>query len=171
MAKARSLWGRLFLKAKRFIQEASIGDQMHVIAHRRAGNDPEEYARKLEEQRKDNGVPDDASVLFLEIDVEDPSDFEEEVLRVKGVNVGGYRVLRAQSTAVPNAIAAFLLYLRDTTGKTPNCYFGWTQGNPFVYMVRYVLFGEGDTAPVAHEVLKDAEPNVDLRPVAHISGR
>ena len=93
------------------------------------------------------------------------------MLKVRGVNVGAYRVLRAQSTAVPNAMAALLLYLRDTTGKTPNCYFGWTQGNPFVYMVRYVLFGEGDTAPVAHEVLRDAEPNPDLRPVVHISGR
>ena len=158
-------------KAKRFIHEAGRGDQIHVIAHRRAGNDPEEYARKLEEQREDNHVPDDAPVLFLEIDVEDPSDFEEEVLRVRGVNAGAYRVLRAQSTAVPNAIAAFLLYLRDTTGKTPNCYFRWTRGNPFVYLVRYVLFGEGDTAPIAHEVLKDAEPNPDLRPVIHIGGR
>src|SRR5215211_4101799 len=55
------------------------------------------------------------------------------VLEVRGVNVGGYRVLRGESTVVPNAIAAFLLYLRDETGKTPNCYLGWTEGNPFAY--------------------------------------
>jgi hypothetical protein len=158
-------------KAKRFIEEASKGDEIHVIAHRRMGNDPEEYARKLEEQREFNRVPTDAPVLFLEIDVDDPSQFEEEVLEVKGVKVGRYRVLRAQSTVVPNAIAAFLLYLRDTTGKTPNCYFGWTRGNPLVYLVRYILFGEGDTALIAHEVLREAEPNLDLRPVVHIGGR
>jgi hypothetical protein len=92
--------------------------------------------------------------MFLEIDVDDPSEFEEEVLEVRGVEVGGYKVLRAESTVVPNAIATFLLYLRDTTGITPNCYFGWTQGNPFVYLVRYILFGEGDTAPITHEVLR-----------------
>src|SRR5215203_5858977 len=134
-------------KAQRFIEEASKGDEIHIIAHRRRlSDDPEEYARKIEEQRQYNRIPEDVPVLFLEIDVEDPSEFEEEVLEVRGVEVDAYKVLRAESTVVPNAIAAFLLYLRDTTGKTPNCYFGWTEGNPFVYVVRYILFGEGDTA-------------------------
>lgn len=159
-------------EARRFIEEASKGDEIHVIAHRRrTGNDPEEYARKLEEQREYNHIPADVPVLFMEIDVDDPSEFEEEVLEVKGVEVGGYKVLRAESTVVPNAIAAFLLYLRDTTGRTPNCYFGWTQGNPFVYLARYILFGEGDIAPIVHEVLREAEPDLDRRPVVHVGGR
>jgi hypothetical protein len=158
-------------KARRFIEEASRGEEIHIIAHRRSGDDPEEYARTLEVQREYNRVPGDTPVVFLEIDVDDPSEFEEEVLEVRGVEVGGYRVLRAESTVVPNAIAAFLLYLRDTTGKVPNCYFGWTQGNPFVYLVRYILFGEGDTAPVAHEVLREAEPDLQRRPVIHVGGR
>ena len=75
-----------------------------------------------------------------------PSEFAD-VLEVRGVEVGGHRVLRAQSSTVPNAIAAFLLHLRDTTNKEPHCYFGWAQGNPIVYLFSYLLFGEGDTAP------------------------
>jgi hypothetical protein len=93
------------------------------------------------------------------------------VLEVRGVNVGGYRVLRGESTVVPNAIAAFLLYLRDETGKTPNCYLGWTEGNPFAYVIRFILFGEGDTAPVIHEVLREAEPNLGRRPIIHVGGK
>jgi hypothetical protein len=159
-------------KARRFVQEASEGDEIHIIAHRRRySDDPEEYGRKLEEQREYNHIPENVPVLFLEIDVEDPSEFEEEVLGVRGVKVGGYRVLRAESTVVPNAIAAFLLYLRDTTGRTPHCYFGWTEGNPIVYVIRYILFGEGDTAPVTHEVLREAEPDLERRPLVHVGGK
>jgi len=85
-------------KAKKFMEEASRGDEIHIIAHRRRfTDDPEEYARKLHEQREYNHIPKDVPVLFLETDVEDPSEFEEEVLEVRGVNVGGYRVLRGRA--------------------------------------------------------------------------
>ena len=36
------------------------GDEIHIIAHRRRfADDPEEYARKLEEQREYNHIPQD----------------------------------------------------------------------------------------------------------------
>jgi hypothetical protein len=157
--------------AQRFIDGAAHQGDIHIVAHRRrSGNDPEEYARKEKEQREDNHIPTGEPILFLEVQVEDASEFED-VLEVKGVEVGGHKVLRAQSSVVPNAIAALLLHLRDTTGRSPHCYFGWTEGNPIVYLFRYLLFGEGDTAPVTHEVLREAEPNSELRPAIHVGGR
>jgi hypothetical protein len=157
--------------AQRFIEDAKTRDEIHVVAHRRRPtDDPRVYAAKLDEQREDNNIPREEPVLFLEVHVEDASEFED-VLEVSAEDVGGYRVLRAQSSVVPNAIAAFLLYLRDTTGKTPHCYFGWTEGNPIVYLFRYLLFGEGDTAPVTHEVLREAEPDPERRPIIHVGGR
>ena len=89
---------------------------------------------------------------------------------IRGVDVDGYKILRTAAPAVPNAIAAFLLYLRDRSGKIPHVYFGWSEGNPIMYLARYILFGEGDTAPVTREILRQAEPDPELRPSVHVGG-
>jgi hypothetical protein len=154
--------------AQRFITEASRGE-IRLIANQLDTGDAREYFLKEKEVREDTHLPPGEPVLFFEVTVRDASEFED-VLKVKGVEVDGYRVLRAESSAVPNAIAAFLLYLRDRTGKLPHAYFGWTEGNPILYVIRYILFGEGDIAPVTREVLRQAEPDPERRPAIHVGG-
>ena len=106
-------------------------------------------------------------MLFLEVRPGDASEFSE-VLHVEGVEVEGYRILRCQSPAIPNAIAALLLHLRDTTRDIPHAYFGWTEGNPIAYLLKFLVFGEGDTAPVTREVLRQTEDDPQLRPRIHV---
>ncbi|MHB8648227.1 MAG: amino acid transporter, partial [Thermomicrobiales bacterium] len=123
---------------------------------------------KEKEQREDNHIPPDDPVLFLEVTIRDASEFAPELL-VHGAQVGRYRVLRIESAAIANAIAAVLLYVRDTTGVIPDVYFGWGEGNPIVYLGRFFLFGDGDIAPVTREVLREAEPNPERRPTVHVA--
>ena len=55
------------------------------------------------------------------------------MLRVRGARVGGDCVLRSQSPAIPDAIAALLLPIRNRTGKLPHGNVGLTEGNPVTY--------------------------------------
>ncbi|MCU0535051.1 MAG: amino acid transporter [Hydrococcus sp. Prado102] len=142
---------------------------IRLVANRINEGDEREYFLKDKEVREDNHIPSQDPVLFLEIEVSDASAFANTI-RVKGVQVGNYRILRARSAAVPNAIAAILLNLRDRTGKIPHAYFGWVEGNPIQYLLRFILFGEGDIAVVTREVLRKAERNPELRPAIHVGG-
>jgi hypothetical protein len=123
----------------------------------------------MAEHREDHNLPSKDPILFFEVEVCDASEFAH-VIKVEGLEVGGYRVLRAESAAVPNAIAAFLLHLRDRTGKVPHAYFHWGSKNPIAYLFDYVAFGRGDTAPVTREVLRQAEPDEQNRPAIHVGG-
>ena len=153
--------------AERFVAEANRGD-IRIIANHPDDRTSREYLLKEREQREDNHIPEGDPVLFLEVEVRDPSEFAD-ALCVRGEEIGGFRVLRAESAAaVPNAIAAFLLDLRDRTGKIPHAYFGWSEGNPLRFLMRFLLFGEGDTAPVTHEILRQAEPDHTRRPAIHV---
>ncbi|MBA3634503.1 MAG: amino acid transporter, partial [Acidobacteria bacterium] len=155
-------------KAQEYIDEMAEGE-IRIVTNRREAGDVAEYRFKEHEKRVDNHIPSSDPILFYEIDVGDASDFKGK-LKVRGVDVGGYKILRTESPAVPNAIAAFLLFLRDKSGKIPHVYFGWSEGNPFRYLLRYVLFGEGDTAPVTREILRKAEPDPTRRPNVHVGG-
>jgi hypothetical protein len=153
--------------ARRFIEEAARRGDIRIIANHPDDRTSREYLLKEREERDHSHIPDEDAVLFLEVTISDASDFAHS-LCVRGVEVEGHRVLRVLSPSIPNGIAAFLLHVRDMTGLLPHIYFGWTEGNPLKYLVRFVLFGEGDIAPVTHEVLRKAEPDARRRPAIHV---
>jgi len=156
--------------ARRFVTDSIAHDGMlNLVANKRQAGDEAEYAAKEREQRGMNPVPGAADVLFLEIEVVDPSSFSD-VLEVRGVTVGQHRILRVEAPAAPNAIAAILLALRDATGVRPRCHFEWSEGNPLGHLFRYLILGQGDTPPVVREIIRQHEPIPARRPGIHVGG-
>lgn len=155
-------------KARQFITDTIENDgRITLIANRRQAGDKAEYDEKETEQRGINPVPGSADVIFLEIDIVDPSSFSH-VLCLKGVEVDGHRILRASAPAAPNAIAAILLALRDSTGVIPHAHFEWSEGNPLGHLFRYLILGRGDTPPVVREIIRSAEKDPTRRPRVHV---
>ncbi|MFI5617139.1 amino acid transporter [Streptomyces sp. NPDC051567] len=152
--------------ARRFVRDTA-SRTIRFVANEPDRRDAAEYREKVHQIRADNDVPASDDLVFVEVTVLDPSEFESN-LRVRGeVLHGRYRVLTMESPTVPNALAALLLHVRDTTGRRPHIYFEWTEGNPMANFLRFFLFGQGEVAPVTREVLREAEPDRSRRPHVH----
>jgi hypothetical protein len=141
--------------------------EIRLLANR-AGTDnldeKEARAREVHSIQEREG-----NFIFLEVIPEDVSEFSDTELEVTGHDIDGHHVLRCRSLAVPNAIAAILLHVRDKTKKIPHVYFGWTEGNPLAYTFKFIFFGEGETATLTREIIRTAETNDLKRPLIHVA--
>jgi hypothetical protein len=153
--------------AERFVRDCARR-RIRLVANEPDALDAQEYDDKMRQVVADNDLSDEGDIVFVEVTVTDPSDFEN-VLRVHGEVVHQHRrVLRLESATVPNALAALLLHVRDLTGVTPHIYFEWTEGSPLLNLVRFLFFGVGEVAPTTREVLRRAEPDRSRRPHVHV---
>lgn len=154
-------------QAMAFLKEAKVHGSVRIVANHPDDRTAREYVLKERKEREASHIPVGDPVLFLEATVRDASEFST-LVEVKGENIEGFHVLRAEGASIPNTIAAVLLAIRDKTGVKPHAYFGWVEGNPLKFLGRFVFFGEGDIAPTTREILRQAEPEVTRRPVIHV---
>ncbi|MGR6962875.1 hypothetical protein ACU610_00180 [Geodermatophilus sp. URMC 61] len=158
---------RLDAKAELFVRDCSRR-KIRLVANEPDELDHLEYREKMRQIQADNDLPDDDDLVFVEVTLTDPSDFET-ALDVRGeILHERYRVLRTTHASVPNALAALLLHVRDETKRVPHIYFEWTEGNPLLNLLRFVFTGAGEVAPVTREVLREAEPDRTRRPRVHV---
>jgi hypothetical protein len=142
---------------------------MHIVAHTPGTYDYhncEQQARTLHYLDRQE-APD---LVFLEITINDASDFSEKQLDVSAEKVDDHNyVFRCSSAAAPNAIASILIAIRNQTGLIPHAFLYWSEGNPIHSTLKYLFLGVGLTGPVTREILREAEPNIDRRPRIHVT--
>ncbi|MFI0239260.1 amino acid transporter [Streptomyces sp. NPDC016845] len=153
--------------AARIIDEATAHGPLRLIANEPQEHSTAAYRDKEYAQREETHIPEGGTVLFLEVFVQDSSDFTED-LTVHGDEKHGVRRLRVHGPGVPNTVAAVLMNLRDRTGEVPHAYFNWTEGHPVSHLLRFLVFGYGEVAPVTREVLRRAERDPARRPRVHV---
>jgi hypothetical protein len=120
------------------------------------------------ELRQLHGLVHDEAIYFIEVERGDTSEFTETIA-FQGSRDGSNRVLRARSAAVANAIAALLIQVKQTANCIPHVYFHWNDVDPIINLTRFIFLGEGDTAPLTHEILRRAIKDPAQRPVVHVS--
>ncbi|MCA9800434.1 MAG: amino acid transporter [Cyanobacteria bacterium HKST-UBA02] len=156
-------------KAESFIKKACNRrwGEVRLLAHKFDIGD--DYDSKEADARKYHSIQKrEGDFIFFEVIPRDVSDFMDDKLEIEGLELDGHEVLRCSAHSVPNAIAATLLHIRNSTGRVPHVYLGWTEGHPIAYMFKYILFGEGETAPLTREILRGQEPDPDKRPRVHV---
>ncbi|MGV9776649.1 amino acid transporter [Streptosporangium sp. NPDC003464] len=153
--------------ARPYVEKAAASGRLLLIADNPDDRDHLGYREKERRARELHHLPWDVPVLFLEVTVTDASEFTARLV-VRGEEREGHRVLATRSPAVPNAIAAVLLHLRDRAGLIPQIFFHWTEGNPVVALLGYLVLGEGDVPALTREILRRAEPRPDRRPRVHV---
>jgi hypothetical protein len=152
----------------RQLLEDCKGTVVRIVANHPDAGDAEEYRAKLQRIVDEDVLPDVHDVMFAEVTITDPSEFESE-LHVRGeIRHGRYRVFAMSSPNVATALAALLLEIQATTGARPHIYFEWTEGNPASNFLRYLAFGQGEVAPVTREILREHEPDSTKRPHVHV---
>jgi hypothetical protein len=153
-------------RAEQYVRECARRN-VRLVANEPDAGDAQEYQEKVAQIASDNDLPRSDDIIFVEVTLTDPSDFES-VIEAKGVvRPGGYRAITLEAPSVPNALAALLLHVRDVTGVPPHIYYEWTEGNPINHLLRFLLFGAGEVAPVTREILRRAEPDRTKRPHVH----
>jgi len=147
----------------------SAGKQsLRLISRRPKPTRPEDLDRIDALVRRVHGLPEHAKIIFLEVERTDASDFAEH-LSVTGERMHNHCILRARSPIVANSIAALLIHMEQVTGCVPHVYFKWKEGNPVANIFRFIFLGEGDAAPLTHEVLRKAVRDISRRPIVHVS--
>ena len=142
---------------------------VRFIANKVQTGDDDEYNEKSSDVRFDNHLDIAETAVFLEVRINDASDFSTTV-EVTGVRVGTHRVLRATGPSVPNVLAAVLLTVSDMDDMPAHVYFEWSEKGPGQNALRFLFAGEGDVPPLTHEILRRAVPDPDKRPVVHVGG-
>jgi hypothetical protein len=105
------------------------------------------------------GVP----IIFIEVELGDPSDFLQTPVMSVETREGTEVIHVSRCASVAHVIAAIGLEFRKV-GRPPEIHFAWSEEAPMAANLGFLLFGEGNVPWMVHALIRRAERDVSRRP-------
>lgn len=113
--------------------------------------------------RADHHLDPKTEIVFLEVGVDDPSNFYQTLLIEVAREDQNFVVKVRQCASVPHAIAAIALEMsRDS--RPPGLHFGWSELGLLAASWSYWAFGEGNVPWKVRELIMQGESDPEKRP-------
>jgi hypothetical protein len=137
-----------------------LADFPVLVPHR-----PGHREREIKEARirEHHQLAPDADIVFLEVDMDDPSNFYQTLLVEVFREERRVVIKLTRCVSVAHAIAAVALEM-SRFSKPPGLHFGWSEMDLLTSSWSYFAFGEGNIPWKVHELVQKAEPNPQRRP-------
>jgi len=113
--------------------------------------------------RQEHNLDPNVEIVFLEIEVDDPSNFYQRLLIEVVQEDKRYIIKVGRCVSIAHAIAAIALEM-SRASKPPSLHFGWADINLLAASWSYLAFGEGNIPSKVRELIHAAEPDAQKRP-------
>jgi len=132
-----------------------------LVPHRPGGRyDLVQKEKRIRERHRiDEHVP----IIFLEVIVEDASDFMHQPRIEIREEERRYCIRVTRCASVAHVIAAIGLEF-SKIGHPPEIHFGWSEGSAFVNTLKFLILGEGNIPWLVHDLLRRHESDPLRRP-------
>ena len=131
-----------------------------LIPHRPGAMDWEQKEASI---RADHNLDPNVEIAFLEIEVDDPSNFFQRLLIEVVQEQKRYIIKVRRCCSVPHAIAAIALEMSKES-KPPGLHFGWQDMDLLSASWSYLALGEGNIPTKVHELIHHMQADPAHRP-------
>jgi hypothetical protein len=125
-------------------------------------------AEKESAIRREHHIPRDVMIVFVEVQLTDPSEFLNRPELTVTEEEGRYVMKIRNAASIAHTLAAVALEMAKA-GHRPVIHFGWTEEGPLSGTLGFLLFGEGNVPWMVRELIRRAEPDPEKRPKVMIA--
>jgi hypothetical protein len=141
--------------------------EMSILVPHRPGR--RTLAEKEATIRREHRIPRDMSIVFVEVELDDASEFLQEPWMEIKQEEGRFIIKVTHAASIAHTLVAVALEMAKV-GRPPEIHFGWTDETPLSGTLGFLFFGEGNVPWMVRELIRRAEPNEEKRPLIVVAG-